>query len=354
MRFVKLLEDWTTGNRPVEIPPQFSVGLRQKLLWAACTRWGSIRWIPSHQDGSDLGMTRTRKLMVVADDFGIGPETDRGILAVAEAGRLTATVLLVNTDYTESALRAWNQAGQPMAVGWHPNLTLDRPILPAEQLPSLVQPDGRFYPLGKFLLRALTGRLNPHEVAAELAAQHRRFTQLLGHPPRVVNSHQHVAIFPPVRQALIQLLASQPGPKPYLRRVTEQYKLLLQIRGARIKRSVLNWYGRGQRRLAIEHGLPGSDCLVGVTDPPITQDPRFYTRWLEKVGGHTVEVGCHPGYRDETLLVRDVPGNPHDLERRVYELNMLLSPEFLTAVDRAGFELISAQQFQPQVLAHAA
>ena len=299
-------------------------------------------------------MPRLRRLYVIADDFGIGPETTRGILDVAAAGRLTASVLLVNTANAESAVESWERAGRPMSIGWHPNLTLDSPLLPAHEVPSLVQPDGRFWPLGKFLLRAMTGRLNRVEVAAELAAQHHRFIELLGHPPRVVNSHQHVSIFPPVGSALIELLANQSGPKPYLRRVAEQSRLLLGIRGARIKRSVLNLFGRRHARRAAAQGLFGADWLLGVTDPPITVDEQFYTRWLTKARGEAVEVGCHPGYIDDTLLVRDVPGNPFDLERRENEMMMLLSDDFMNAVDDAGFQIVSPCEFQRLTLARAA
>jgi len=196
--------------------------------------------------------------------------------------------------------------------------------------------------------------LNKLEVAAELAAQHTRFIELVGHPPMMVNSHQHVSIFSPVGEALIEILANQSGPKPYLRRVAEEHRVIFGIRGARIKRTVLNSFGRRMSRKAAERGLHSADWLVGVTDPPITADPEFYTRWLKKVRGDVVEIGCHPGYIDETLLVRDVPGKPHDLSRRENELNMMLSQEFLQAIDAAHFRIAPVDEFQPERLCHAA
>lgn len=299
-------------------------------------------------------MDRARTLYVVADDFGIGPETDRGILAVAAAGRLTATVLLVNTPYAEAAVRRWDRAGRPMAVGWHPNLTLDAPILPPDQVPTLVGPDGRFHRLGTFLKNALFGRLDKAELAAELAAQHRRFVELIGHPPRMVNSHQHVSIFPPVGRVLLDLLATQPGPKPYVRRVREERRLLLRIPGARVKRGVLSWFGQRHARRSVARGFPGADHLIGVTDPPWTADDRFWTRWISRVHGDRVELGCHPGYTDETLLVRDVPGKKYDLARRVNELDLMLRDDFLEAVTAAGFRIASPSLFEVRQLARAA
>src|SRR6185369_13232462 len=67
-----------------------------------------------------------RYLVVTADDYGIGPATSQGILDLAAQGRVTCSVLIVNTDYAELAVRAWRQAGRPLELGWHPCLTLDR------------------------------------------------------------------------------------------------------------------------------------------------------------------------------------------------------------------------------------
>src|SRR5947209_5616303 len=116
-------------------------------------------------------MSNPRYLVVIADDFGMGPETSRAIIELASAGRITGTVLLVNSPHAEQAVRAWRRAGQPVEVGWHPCLTLDRPILPPARVPTLVDSEGRFRPLSRFLRRAFTGRLRAEEVRDELQAQ---------------------------------------------------------------------------------------------------------------------------------------------------------------------------------------
>ena len=118
---------------------------------------------------------RQRFLIVTADDFGIGPATSAGILDAAECGAVAASVLLVNSPYAESGVRAWRQRGCPMALGWHPNLTLDSPILPPGRVRSLIGPDGKFWPLKSFLARWLMGRLRDEEIELELAAQLGRF-----------------------------------------------------------------------------------------------------------------------------------------------------------------------------------
>ena len=92
-------------------------------------------------------MRQQRYLIVVADDFGIGPETTRGILELGAKGLVTGTVLLANSPHAEQAIKAWRLAGEPVEIGWHPCLTLDGPILPPECVASLVGPDGQSIPL---------------------------------------------------------------------------------------------------------------------------------------------------------------------------------------------------------------
>src|SRR5262249_35944389 len=169
-----------------------------------------------------------RTLLVTADDFGIGPQTTRGILDLAARGVVTSTVLLVNSPFAGDAVRRWRAAGCPLELGWHPCLTLDRPILPPNQLPSLTAADGRFLPLGRLLKRLLTGRINAAEVEAELRAQLDRFVELVGHPPANVNAHHHVHVFGVVGEALARVLSGI-TPLPFLRRVVEPAHTLLRV-----------------------------------------------------------------------------------------------------------------------------
>jgi chitin disaccharide deacetylase len=286
-----------------------------------------------------------RFLVVTADDFGIGPATTHGILDLAAQGLVTCSVLLVNSPYAEPAVRAWRQAGRPLELGWHPCLTLDRPLLPAEQVPSLVGPDGRFHPLGRFLRRLLLGRIDSAEAEAELRAQLTRFAELVGHPPTVVNSHHHVQVFSPVGDILTELLARRP-PLPYVRRVREPWPVLLRIPGARLKRLVLSVLGRGNAARQEAAGLAGNDWLAGITDPPCVADPEFLARWLRQTPGRVVELTCHPGYLDTTLVGRDCTRDDGQLERRPRERQLLEQANFRQACRRAGFRLVSPTELR--------
>lgn len=297
-----------------------------------------------------------RALVVIADDFGMGPATSQGILDLAGRGVVTGSVLMVNSPHAEAGVRAWRQAGCPMELGWHPSLTSDRPILSAERVPSLVTPEGTFYPLGRFLKRLLLGGIAAEEIHAELRAQHGRFCELVGHPPTVVNSHQHVSLFGAVGPILLDILADQ-RPLPYVRCVRESWRMLWRIPGARIKRAFLSRFGKPAARRQQAQGFPGNDWLAGITDPRWVKDPQFLVRWLGKISGDVVELACHPGHHDPTLIGRDCTADDGLLQRRVDELKLLSEPSFIEVCRAAGFERVPPAElggFHAARISHAA
>ena len=286
-------------------------------------------------------MDATRFLVVIADDYGIGPETSRGILDLAARNLVTGAVLLVNSPYAEDAVRAWRQAGSSPEMGWHPCLTLDAPAAPPQRVASLLGPNGRLLPLRRFLARLYLHQICPKQIETELHAQYNRFLELVGHPPTVVNSHQHVSLFHPVGPILRQVLKDRGATLPYMRRVREPWPMLRAIAGARKKRTLLTVLGRLERRHQVRDGFPGNDSLAGITDPPWVKDAQFFTRWLSGVPGELVELSCHPGHADATLIGRDCRANDGLMQRRVDEWSLINHPSFVDTCRRLGFAMIS-------------
>jgi predicted glycoside hydrolase/deacetylase ChbG (UPF0249 family) len=279
-----------------------------------------------------------RSLVVTADDFGIGDATSRAILDLAKAGRITSTVLLVTSPHAETAVKAWLRAGRGLELGWHPCLTLDRPVAPVSQVSTLVDQSGNFWPLGTFIRQLWLGRIRPQEIELELRAQYGRFLQMVGQVPSVVNAHHHVQIFEPVGSILRGILNRQ-QPLPYIRRIREPFRTLWHITGARLKRAFLSTLGGRDARQQRHDGFPGNDWLAGITDPPYTADPKFLARWIQRVPGKVVELTCHPGYFDRSLIGRDCQADDGQLQRRVHEFGLLSGADFLSRCREAGFEL---------------
>ena len=176
------------------------------------------------------------------------------------------------------------------------------------------------------------------EVEIELRAQYLRFRELVGKWPAFVNGQHHLHLFSPVPGILAQLLGRQ-NPLPYVRRVWEPWWVLLRVPGARMKRFFLSTIGRRARRQYDRGGFPGNDSLAGVADPICVTDTRYFSRWLACVPGRVVELACHPGYWDTTLIGRDCTEHDGGMQRRVDEMHLLSQPSFLAACLQAGFRL---------------
>lgn len=276
-------------------------------------------------------MNAGRRLIVTADDFGIGPGVSQGILDLAAKGRLTWTVLLVNSPHAADAVRAWRRAGEIPPLGWHPTLTLDAPILPPSQVPTLVRPNGTFWSLPTFLLQLVRGRIRPTEIRAELHAQYNRFLELVGQLPPVVNMHHHLHIFPPVGALLRGVLASQ-SPRPYLRRVVEPWRTFGRVTQSLLGGLLLAGYGRSSALDQARSGFPGN---VGLTPVNVLRCP-----------GELVEMVCHPGHPDATLTGRDSLYSA----ARVRDYRLLADDDFPAACRNAGFALVRPDGPRPAQL----
>jgi hypothetical protein len=301
-------------------------------------------------------MDATRHLLVIADDFGIGPQTSRAILDLAGRGLVTGTVLLVNSPHAATSVATWQRSGQPVELGWHPCLTLDKPVSSAGSVPSLVGFDGKFWPLGVFLRRLWRGQIRVNDIRTELTAQLERFVELVGRPPTIVNSHQHVALFQPIADVLFELLDKCPKPV-YCRAVREPLGLLRSVAGARLKRAILNFFGRHRARRFERAGFPGAAWLAGLSNTADSSRADYFSRWLQSMPGQAVELMCHPGYLDPTLGGRDGTSEGGSQPWRVEECRRLSDPTFADACDRAGFARIQPKEWlsrKGRELSHAA
>jgi predicted glycoside hydrolase/deacetylase ChbG (UPF0249 family) len=179
---------------------------------------------------------------------------------------------------------------------------------------------------------------------------------LFGRPPAVVNFHHHLQVFPPVG-AVLRSVLKKVRPLPYLRRVREPWRTLALVPGACGKRAFLSVLGRRDARRQDREGFPGNDWLAGITDPPCVANPRFLVRWLSRMPGEVVELTCHPGYLDTSLVGRDCTRDDGQLQRRTHEFQLLRHPSFREAYQRAGFILAAAsdlRRLQNRTSAHAA
>lgn len=220
-----------------------------------------------------------KRLAVCADDYGLGPAVDRGILALADQGRITALSALVT-------MPRWAEAGPALrdtraAAGLHFNLTEGEPLSTA-----LRRHWPRFPSLGAVIAQAFLGRL-PAAVAGEFEAQLQRFIDVTGRPPAFIDGHQHVHALPGVRSFVLDAAARLGVPLRNTGRLPGQ--------GFAFKRRVIE--ACGGRALAAEmrsRGLSAAPALVGVYGFDPQADYRALMRgWLGSAPDGAL-LFCHP------------------------------------------------------------
>jgi predicted glycoside hydrolase/deacetylase ChbG (UPF0249 family) len=141
---------------------------------------------PSQNAASDRRPGR-RRLIVNADDFGMSPGINRGVLAAHQGGIVTSASLLVR----------WPAAAEAVAhAREHPRLSLGLHVDLGEWTYR-----GQAW-VARYEVAPLDDR---SAVAAEVERQLGLFRRLTGRDPTHLDSHQHVHMRPPVRPVLAAL-----------------------------------------------------------------------------------------------------------------------------------------------------
>ena len=144
------------------------------------------------------------RLIINCDDFGWDAPATAAILDLAARGTISSTTVLANW-VGEDELRALRPLTDRVSVGYHLNLIDGPPVASAHAVPSLLGPDGQFWPVQQQWLRYLSGRLRRAELRAELAAQVGRLRDhgfALSH----ADSHRHLHLYPALGPVLMGIL----------------------------------------------------------------------------------------------------------------------------------------------------
>lgn len=214
---------------------------------------------------------RAVTLAIAADDFGLDAGIDRGVLQLAERGRLSAVSAMVGCarwPALRATLRPLDAAD--LDLGLHLDLT-------AQPLDVSLR-----RPLRTLVAAAYARRLPETALRAEIEAQLDRFESVVGRAPDHVDGHQHVHQLPQVRQMLLAALARR-GIHPWLR-ATRPPDGLRAPHGSglvdRLKPHVIAALGaRALARAGLQAGLRQNRHLLGVYG--FDADAAGYRHWVE-------------------------------------------------------------------------
>jgi len=283
-----------------------------------------------------------RRLVVNADDLGLTSGVNRAIVKAHTDGVVTSATLMARGGAFCEAAALAKQLPR-LSVGCHVVLIDGQPVLPPQQVPSLTQsgrfPDG----LKTFATRALTGRLDSTEIAAEAKAQIRKL-QGAGMFVSHFDTHKHTHMFPKVLRPLllaaaecgVRAVRNPFGPRLPLRLPDLVKRPNLWTRWAEV--SVLATFAGKFQKAIRREGFVTTDGTLGV-EITGTTDEMLFTAVATSVPEGTWEFVCHPGYNDSSLQTVKTRLR----ESREVELHLLTLPRTREILAQQGVELISYQ-----------
>jgi hypothetical protein len=239
-----------------------------------------------------------RRIWLCADDYGAAPGVCAAIRELISRRRINATSVMVAAPHfgsdEASALARLNSGEKRAALGLHVTLTGPLRPLSANFVPLR---QGRFLPLNSLLRQATARRLQPEPLVNEIAAQLKKFTDVFGQPPDFLDGHQHIQLFPQVRDAFLKVVAEH-APTAWVRQCGRPR------RGRRLrdhKALVLDILSLGFRRRARRLGIAVNPAFAGsYAFKSRANYARLFPRFLSGLPDGGL-IMCHPGVVDAEL-----------------------------------------------------
>ncbi len=242
-------------------------------------------------------------LIVNADDFGLSPGINRGIVETFENGIVTSTSIMANGPAFDDACSLALQTHIP--VGLHLNLTFGSPVSSPERVPTLVDTDGRFYGKWTFIKRFFAGLIKRQEIETEIQKQ---IVQLLDHGILITHfdSHHHIHCLPGVDE-ICQRLASQLHIES-IRRVTMPKVADWRLLSAYSSQMMIAGLQKKQSPKFREYNFWGFEFMAS------KNKKETLLRILASLPKGTNELMCHPGNVNENDAIGKYSNRREEIE----------------------------------------
>jgi predicted glycoside hydrolase/deacetylase ChbG (UPF0249 family) len=269
-------------------------------------------------------------IWLCADDYGISPAVSAAIRDLIARRRLNATSVMVGApSFSPNEADALREAaGTHAAIGLH--VTLTGPFRPLDPHFTPLR-GGAFLPLAPMAARALARCLQAMPLEDEISRQLDCFHGAFGRAPDYFDGHQHIHVFPQIREALVRVVKKN-APQAWIRqcgRPASAHKSLGDP-----KAIVLDRLSARLRRLAAADELATNPAFAGTyAFRPRADYQKLFPRFLDGLPDGSV-VMCHPGKVDAELRRLDPLT---DLREREYAY--FLGDDFPQLLATRGFAL---------------
>jgi predicted glycoside hydrolase/deacetylase ChbG (UPF0249 family) len=288
------------------------------MTWLTVIVWASLAFAQTTAPAPKLFDDDKIRLIVRADDFGFSHASNMALEKILNEGTLTAASVIVNTGWLDETVEILKKHPQ-VSVGVHVCLNSEwvpykwGPVLPAKEVPSLVDEWGYFFGTRKDLL---AHQPDMDQVENEIRAQV-ELALRKGLKISYMDHHMGMAVTTP--------------------QMRERFVKVAKEKGLAISR----WFGEAQGPV--------------VYSVPPEKKTEFLVSGLQKLTKPGLYlIVCHTVIKTpevEVLKDLNITGPKNMAEHRQAECDMLCSPRLKQVIQEKGIELVGYNILRDKYLA---
>ena len=283
-----------------------------------------------------------RSVIINADDLCQDRRTTDAILKCYKEGIVTSTTAFVNFQDSIELLKEVHEQYPDFPIGIHLNMTFGKPVLPPEEIPTMVNKNGEFWNEDQILTHIAD--IDYEEVKKEIRAQVEFFLSS-GVPLDHIDYHNHIlALYTPfhqiVREIAVEKNVPVRNPVP-----VSAYRIIKVSSGGGDSASIAKLIVYGmlhpfksipmmkkvgvdafieQERLTKECGIKTADWFIDTFYE--NADETTFLSIIDQLPNGVSEIMCHPGSSEN-------------------EIRILTNPEIKTKIADKGISLTDFSKF---------
>jgi len=244
-----------------------------------------------------------KNLTICADDYSQSPSISAAILRLLETRRLNAVSCFSQSPTWPFDARNLFPFLDRAQIGLHFNLTF-----PFGQSKIKVS---------RLLFQSIADRISSQWVKVRLTDQWNAFEKSFGRSPDFIDGHQHVHVFPVIRDAVTDFIQER-SPNAWIRTLTTPPNNSTEL----LKQRLLSHMSQSLSEQIARKELKTNAFFQGFRNYNRPQRaPESFNKWFDRSPDGTL-IMCHPG-----MISRDL-SDPIRKSRHE-EFDYLLSPNFL-------------------------
>lgn len=274
-----------------------------------------------------------KKVIVTADDYGMSRAVNDAIDMGINAGLITSTNVMTNMPLYKEALKLKDKEG--VCVGIHWVLSCGHSVLPAQEIPTLVQENGEFYPYSVFRKRLRKKLISFDDIKKELIAQYNLYYELMGQPD-YWNTHQNTHVDFGIYRLFVDTAAElginkmRSHQRIYVKGSNDSHKKPLIWRLIEpIKSKMLDsWQHNAHKK-----GMTSPDGLIVCLNKADKNDLAYVFKNIAWKNNDVGEFVIHPATENDSPYFGNV------VQQRIIEYGIFTSEQTKEIIKEAGIEL---------------